>query len=150
MGLRYIWGDGTKKEDVKKANGIRVDVNPVEEWQMRAADRLVSAKVMNKDFANQFALNIYQDGSLGISPHFDDNNRFYPYIYSLRLFGDTRLSFGCGVWGKGGGRFFVPLPRGAILIMKCNKTLAGKWVYNQDLACNYFPKENLECPLDFS
>jgi len=136
FGARYIWGDGTKKEDVKIAEGIRVDVNEVEEWQLKAAERLVQAKVMKDNFANQFACNIYRDGSLGISPHFDDNKRFYPWIYSLRLFGDTRLSFGCGIWGKGGGRFFVPLPRGAILIMQSDSPAMMKYkhsVRNEDL-----------------
>lgn len=38
-------------------------------------------------------------GSEGIQSHFDDDGRFDRPIYSLRLFSDSRLSFGTQLYG---------------------------------------------------
>lgn len=45
------------------------------------------------------ALNMYHDGSEGIQSHFDDGTRFCRPIFSLRLFSDSRLSFGTQLYG---------------------------------------------------
>jgi hypothetical protein len=44
--------------------------------------------------------------------HFDDAARFRRPIYSLRLFSDSRLSFGGHLFGSTNNDFFVPMPRG--------------------------------------
>ena len=45
------------------------------------------------------ALNMYHDGSEGIQSHFDDGTRFSRPIFSVRLFSDSRLSFGTQLYG---------------------------------------------------
>lgn len=50
-------------------------------------------------FVNSAALNVYHDGSEGIQSHFDDAARFERPVVSLRLFSDSRLSFGTQLYG---------------------------------------------------
>eukprot|EP00959_Pyramimonas_sp_CCMP1952_P288366 6030052-Pyramimonas_sp.AAC.1 len=54
----------------------------------------VQAGILKGGFVNSWALNMYHDGSEGIASHFDDATRFTRPITSLRLFSDSRLSFG--------------------------------------------------------
>lgn len=60
---------------------------------------LVGSKLVQPDFFNQFALNIYHDGSEGLNQHYDDAFRFKQPIYSLRIFSEARLSFGSQYYG---------------------------------------------------
>ena len=60
---------------------------------------LVRAGLVTPGFFNSWALNLYHDGSEGIQSHFDDPDRFEQPIYSLRLFSDSRLSFGTQLYG---------------------------------------------------
>ena len=78
---------------------------------------MVKAKLVPEDFLDSWALNIYHDGSQGIQPHYDDSTRFERPVYSLRLFSDSRLSFGTQLYGYTNGAFCVDMPRGAITIM---------------------------------
>jgi hypothetical protein len=80
--------------------------------------RMVSAKLAPKDFVDAIALNMYHDGSEGIQSHYDDSKRFEQPIYSLRLFSDSRLSFGTQLYGFTNGLFFVPMPRGCVTVME--------------------------------
>jgi hypothetical protein len=57
-------------------------------------DPLVKTNIIPKEFINSIALNVYHDGSEGLAQHFDDATRFKQPIYTLRLFSDSRLSFG--------------------------------------------------------
>ena len=41
----------------------------------------------------------YHDGTEGLQSHYDDSHRFERPIYSLRLFSDSRLSFGTQLYG---------------------------------------------------
>ena len=75
------------------------------------------AKLVPEAFLDSCALNIYHDGSQGIQPHYDDSTRFERPVYSLRLFSDSRLSFGTQLYGYTNGAFCVDMPRGAITIM---------------------------------
>ena len=50
-------------------------------------------------FVNSAALNVYHDGSEGIQSHYDDAARFERPVVSLRLFSDSRLSFGTQLYG---------------------------------------------------
>lgn len=59
----------------------------------------MASGVLPTGFANSAALNVYHDGSEGIQNHFDDAGRFERPIVSLRLFSDSRLSFGTQLYG---------------------------------------------------
>ncbi len=54
----------------------------------------------------------------GIQSHFDDSDRFAQPIYSLRLFSDSRLSFGTQLYGYTNGAFAIPMPRGCVTVME--------------------------------
>lgn len=73
---------------------------------------------------NSIALNIYQDGTEGLGPHFDGIDRFDRPITTVRLFSPSRLSFGCILYGTSNGQFTVPLPRGCICVIKKNTIAA--------------------------
>ena len=67
--------------------------------QAAVEEPLVTAGLLPRGFLNSWALNMYHDGSEGIQSHFDDAGRFRRPIYSLRLFSDSRLSFGTQLYG---------------------------------------------------
>lgn len=69
--------------------------------QRRVEAPLVAAGALQGEFVNSAALNVYHDGSEGIQSHFDDASRFERPIVSLRLFSDSRLSFGTQLYGWG-------------------------------------------------
>ena len=79
---------------------------------------LVEAGLVPANFLDSWALNLYHDGSQGIQPHYDDASRFERPIYSLRLFSDSRLSFGTQLYGYTNGAFCVDMPRGVITVME--------------------------------
>ncbi len=81
-------------------------------------DPLVKTNIIPKEFINSIALNVYHDGSEGLAQHFDDATRFKQPIYTLRLFSDSRLSFGSQYYGFCNGAFTIPLPRGCICVME--------------------------------
>ena len=72
---------------------------------------LVETGLLPGGFINSCALNMYHDGSEGIQSHYDDADRFRRPIYSLRLFSDSRLSFGTQLYGYTNGAFCVDMPR---------------------------------------
>eukprot|EP00924_Labyrinthula_sp_SR-Ha-C_P007156 snap_masked-scaffold_8-processed-gene-10.18-mRNA-1 protein AED:1.00 eAED:1.00 QI:0/-1/0/0/-1/1/1/0/924 len=76
---------------------------------------------------NSFAVNVYHDSSTGLSQHFDDADRFGRHIVSLRLFSDSRLSFGCQGLGFLNGLCIVDMPRGSIQVLD-NESYAGRKV----------------------
>ncbi len=67
--------------------------------QRRVEEPLVAAGLLPLGFVNSAALNMYVDGSEGIQAHFDDAGRFERPILSMRLFSDSRLSFGTQLYG---------------------------------------------------
>ena len=79
---------------------------------------LVEAGLVPAKFLDSWALNMYHDGSQGIQPHYDDASRFERPVYSLRLFSDSRLSFGTQLYGYTNGAFCVDMPRGVITVME--------------------------------
>lgn len=79
---------------------------------------MVKENLVEKDFLNSIAINVYHDGKQGLAQHFDDAVRFKQPIYTLRLFSDARLSFGSQFYGFCNGAFIIPLPRGCILVMQ--------------------------------
>jgi hypothetical protein len=82
------------------AAGVRADVSPPPFWMKDMLEKpMVAAGIVEKDFINSVALNVYHDGSEGLAQHFDDATRFKQPIYTLRLFSDSRLSFGSQYYG---------------------------------------------------
>lgn len=79
--------------------------------QGRVEGPLVETGLLPQGFINSCALNVYHDGSEGIQSHYDDADRFSRPIYSLRLFSDSRLSFGTQLYGYTNGAFCVDMPR---------------------------------------
>jgi len=71
-----------------------------------------------EDFVNEFAMNIYHDGSEGLGQHYDDKKRFQRPIYSLRIYSDCRLAFGSKDFAMVNSLFFVPMARGCITILE--------------------------------
>jgi len=69
---------------------------------------------------NEVALNVYHTGEVGISQHYDNTNRFEAPIVSLRLYSDSRLTFGAKGLEMSGCECFVPMPRGGITILEPN------------------------------
>jgi hypothetical protein len=57
----------------------------------------------------------------GIQSHFDDRERFAQPIYSLRLYSDSRLSFGTQLYGYTNGAFAIPMPRGCVTVMEVGR-----------------------------
>lgn len=127
FGARYLWQDEQLKEKHSNvAGGVRVDVSQPPEWmQNRVEKPLVEGGIVQKDFVNSFALNVYHDGSEGISQHYDDAFRFRQPIFSLRLLSDSRLSFGSQYYGFCNGAFSIPLPRGCICVLEENMYAAN-------------------------
>eukprot|EP00941_MAST-03F_sp_MAST-3F-sp1_P001295 g1295.t1 len=122
FGARYLW---TKRDasipGCKKAGGIRVDVPRKPRWMVeKIQQRLEELKIIPISFTNAIAMNMYHDGSEGIGSHFDDEQRFARPIVSLRLFSDTRLSFGTHLFSMCNGSFSIDMPRGAVMILEAN------------------------------
>jgi hypothetical protein len=86
---------------------------------------MYDAEIAQKDFFNSIAMNVYHDGTEGLAQHYDDATRFKQPIYTLRLFSDSRLSFGSQYYGFCNGAFYIPLPRGCICIMEENSYSAN-------------------------
>ena len=123
---RYLW---TKEQmdasNSSYANGIRVDVAEPPEWMIdKVSKPMVEAGIIPTNFLNEFALNIYHDGSEGLGQHFDDKQRFQRPIFSLRLFSDCRLSFDSKDFSMCNSLFFVPMPRGCITVLERNSFAA--------------------------
>ena len=92
---RYLWG-GTDPDPLPHvAAGIRTcDCDMARSWMRKLELKLVDLGIIEPQFINQFAVNIYHDGSEGLAQHYDDAKRFAQPIISVRLFSDSRLSFG--------------------------------------------------------
>jgi hypothetical protein len=127
FGARYLWTrEQLAAPDAHVAKGIRVDVPPAPKWINAVVETpLVAATVLPKDHINSVALNMYHDGSEGIQVHFDDSARFQQPIFSLRLFSDSRLSFGTQLYGYTNGSFFIPMPRGCVTVMEAGSYAAN-------------------------
>lgn len=96
FGYRYMWTKTQLMEPLSNvAAGVRCDVSQPPVWMKTVLEEpLVNAGIIDKDFINSIALNVYHDGSEGLAQHFDDATRFKQPIFTVRLFSDSRLSFG--------------------------------------------------------
>lgn len=77
------------------AAGVRADVSKAPPWIIKKlVDPLTKYKLTEKNFINSIAMNVYHDGTEGLAQHLDDATRFKQPIFTVRLFSDSRLSFG--------------------------------------------------------
>ncbi len=67
--------------------------------QALVAQPLAEAGLVPEGWLDGVCLNMYHTGSEGLQAHFDDAQRFARPIFSLRLFSDSRLSFGTHAYG---------------------------------------------------
>lgn len=120
FGARYLWTrEQLSGPDAGVAMGVRADVPDVPKWMQSLVEApLVDAEIIPQGFIDSIALNMYHDGSEGIQSHFDDAQRFNQPIYSLRLFSDSRMSFGTQLYGYTNGAFCIPMPRGCVTVME--------------------------------
>ena len=120
FGSRYMWTACQLAERQSKvAAGVRVDVSPTPKWMKEGIEEpLVEAGIIEKDFINSIAMNIYHDGKEGLAQHFDDAVRFKQPIYTVKLGSDSRLSFGSQFYGYLNGAFCIPCPRGVVCVME--------------------------------
>lgn len=115
---RYLWTkEQTSQDDAERAGGVRVDVDKYPRWVEYVIARLEEEKVVEPNWLNGCALNMYHDGTLGIGLHMDCYSRFDRPIITLRLFSPARLSLGCVGLKCSDGVCCVDLPRGAVLSM---------------------------------
>jgi len=119
FGARYLWTAKQMAEpDAAVARGIRRDVAPPPRFIVDAVLPALLRRGLVAEHVNQVALNVYETGGEGLAPHFDDAQRFALPVASIRLFSDSRLSFGCrGSWGANNGSFCIPMPRGSVLVL---------------------------------
>ena len=119
FGARYLWGrQATDTDGMSIANGIRTDVSGVPQWvHCFVVPRLCACRIITPEFINETAMNVYHTGEEGLAQHYDSSNRFQPPIVSLRLFSDSRLTFGAKKLGMSNPEYFVPLPRGCVTSM---------------------------------
>jgi len=118
LNYRYSYGHGCKRselyDDVNKIN----QVIPLTSALFRSKLQALQA-VKDADPFNQAVINIYSEKSSSLGIHQDDLSLFELPIFSLRLFSDSALSFGC----KGVGMqetdttVSIPLPNGVITSM---------------------------------
>eukprot|EP01084_Bolivina_argentea_P055437 101646_1 len=124
FGARYLWHlseFANEGKDKRVGNGLRVDVDKIPESLFDLVEtKLVYYGVINPNWCQGIAFNMYHDGSEGIGPHFDDAARFDRPIVTVRLFSDARIAFGTDLYGTSNGLFSVPLPRGMVLRMEKN------------------------------
>lgn len=94
---------------------LNINLNPncIPALQEQVQEPMTQSGLLPDNFINSYALNMYHDGSEGIQSHYDDADRFSRPIYSLRLFSDSRMSFGTQLYGYTNGAFCVDMPRQA-------------------------------------
>lgn len=56
--------------------GVRRDVTPAPKWLQQVENPMVENGILEPDFINSMAINVYHDGSEGLAQHFDDAVRF--------------------------------------------------------------------------
>jgi len=120
FGARYMWSKLQLSEPHSMvAAGVRTDVSQPPNWMRELVERpMVESNIIEKDFVNSITMNVYHDGKEGLAQHFDDAVRFKQPIFSLRIFSDSRLSFGSQFYGFCNGAFCVPMKRGCITVLE--------------------------------
>lgn len=66
------------------AAGVRGDVSRPPMWVKKLIiDHLENANIVEKNFINSVAMNVYHDGTEGLAQHYDDATRFKQVIYYI-------------------------------------------------------------------
>ena len=59
------------------AAGVRCDVSKPPRWiEEKLISPLVSSDLIEDNFVNSIAMNVYHDGTEGLAQHYDDATRF--------------------------------------------------------------------------
>ncbi|KAL6054169.1 SAM domain (Sterile alpha motif) domain containing protein [Balamuthia mandrillaris] len=117
---RYLWTkEQMEQPDSHVSEGIRADVAAPPTWMKNLVEKpLAEAALIPENWVNEYAMNIYHDGTEGLGQHYDDKKRFQRPIYSLRLFSSSRLAFGSKDFSMTNSLFFIPMPRGCITVLE--------------------------------
>lgn len=82
FGYRYMWTRCQLSEPCSYVGaGVRKDVASPPQWTKKISDEMVKDNIVEKDFINSIAINVYHDGKEGLAQHFDDAVRFKQVIY---------------------------------------------------------------------
>lgn len=77
FGYRYMWTRSQLSEPCSYVGaGVRKDVARAPEWTNKISDAMVKENMVENDFINSIAINVYHDGKEGLAQHFDDAVRF--------------------------------------------------------------------------
>ena len=94
------------------------NVDPIPDWARTVVAKLEDKAISPREFVEQVVINVYHDQGSGLGVHQDPKELFNRPIYSIRLFSDSVLSFGCRGLGMVLRKQAIPLPRGAITVME--------------------------------
>ena len=56
--------------------GVRRDVTPAPKWIKNIENPMIYHSILEPNFLNSVAINVYHDGTEGLAQHFDDAVRF--------------------------------------------------------------------------
>eukprot|EP01083_Nonionella_stella_P080132 220009_1 len=128
FGARYLWHPSDFKREGRDKTigcGIRVDVDAKPNVLFDLVEKkLVQYGLIKPNWIEGIAFNMYHDGTEGIGPHFDDEERFDRPVITVRLFSDARIAFGTDLYGTTNGKVSIPLPRGCVLMLQKNSFVA--------------------------
>ena len=62
--------------------GVRRDVTEPPKWVKKIENPMVEHNIVEANFLNSVAINVYHDGSEGLAQHFDDAVRFRQVLLS--------------------------------------------------------------------
>ena len=86
---RYMWTRCQLAEPGSYIGaGVRKDVTPPPKWTKKIENDFVEHSIVEKDFLNSIAINVYHDGKEGLAQHFDDAVRFRQ-VYFLCIFSQS-------------------------------------------------------------
>ena len=83
FGYRYMWTRCQLAEQCSYVGaGVRKDVTEPPKWIEEVENPMVEHNIVEKNFLNSVAINVYHDGSEGLAQHFDDAVRFRQVLFS--------------------------------------------------------------------
>ena len=110
FGYRYLWKYTNKVTLFKDVNTIESLKNSI---LLKLLFKIFQRININFDeICDSLTINIYFKE--GLSSHFDKIQQWQRPIFLIRLFSDSRLSFGMGIWNKINGKCAIDFERGSI------------------------------------
>ncbi|CDW84126.1 UNKNOWN [Stylonychia lemnae] len=87
FGYRYMWTRQQLSEPFSQvAAGVRCDVSRPPLWvKQKLVEPFEKCKIVEKDFINSIAMNVYHDGTEGLAQHYDDATRFKQVYFLSQL-----------------------------------------------------------------